>query len=625
MAILTLPQVYLTVLINIISLVVFGGGLFLWRFVYPKKNMNYLFILISFSCIPLISVWRQGTFESGDFNLHVMVLMSFFKSLASGDWIPRWAGDFCGGYGYPLLQYFYHLPYYIASFFHVLLGTSFVSSLKLLVCFSYVGAAITMYFWLKSEFGKLPALLGSTLYLLSPHQLAVTHFVSAIGEGVGAALVPFILWLIKQTFEKNGYSRRLRWCYWLGISVSYSFLILSHHIVPILSLPFVISYFLFKLWMAKKEIRKSYLPNVFFFFGSLVCAFLLTSYHWGPILIEGQLIHQSQMHTLFFQSVSKYFYSPWRFGLLNQGSDGEISWTVGHVQWLMIGIAAASLLIKKIPKADKSWFVFLLGWIVVLFLLLNPLTQPVWLATPILNNFQFAHRLLFLVAIIASALSAIVFKNESILYRACSPSLKRIFKSKKLPSKLGHFQLQILMMIIIGVASMTTILNWSNRGMIDDLDDQKLLALTPPRCDQVALPIWVNPKQFEPLFIQRQKNIEILSGDAEIRELKRTSTEHLYLINANQSTIVRENTTYFSGWVAYLDGHKLPISYQDDNHFGLIQLQIPAGQYRLRFVYENTPVQLFFSKLSIISFIVWLGFTGSYLLIKRFILSSSAS
>src|SRR3990167_11280779 len=113
------------VVVNIISSLLLFGGVLIYRYIYPKKKINLFFLLILISILPIISIFRIGTYESGDFNIHIYRIMSFYDSLKEGILIPSWAAELNATYGNPLFIFNYSLPYYLISLFHFL-GISFI-------------------------------------------------------------------------------------------------------------------------------------------------------------------------------------------------------------------------------------------------------------------------------------------------------------------------------------------------------------------------------------------------------------------------------------------------------------------------------------------------------------------
>src|SRR5260221_7984584 len=112
------------VFINIISATIALVLVLFYKFVFPKKNIPLVFLLILISLMPLVSMLRPGTYESGDLSEHVKNSMTFYNSLSQGNIIPRWSDTSCGGFGCPDFIFLYIFPYYVISLFHFV-GFSF--------------------------------------------------------------------------------------------------------------------------------------------------------------------------------------------------------------------------------------------------------------------------------------------------------------------------------------------------------------------------------------------------------------------------------------------------------------------------------------------------------------------
>src|SRR5260370_23452610 len=138
---------YKMITVNAILSALLLGGILFYRVVYPKKKINYLYLIILVSILPVVSIFRKGTYEAGDLTLHSVFLQSFYQNLSQGIFIPQWAGDLCGGYGCPAHLFEYPLPYYIAAPFHFL-GFSYINSIKIFLAFSYIVSGVGMYLWL---------------------------------------------------------------------------------------------------------------------------------------------------------------------------------------------------------------------------------------------------------------------------------------------------------------------------------------------------------------------------------------------------------------------------------------------------------------------------------------------
>ena len=139
---------YRMVLVNLISLILLLFGILAFKFLHPKRPINLFVLLILISLLPIISILRQGAYESGDFNIHIYRIIAFFDSLKEGILIPSWAAQLNATYGNPLFLFNYSLPYYAISFFHFI-GIDFINSTKLYLGMVFYFSGITIYITVK--------------------------------------------------------------------------------------------------------------------------------------------------------------------------------------------------------------------------------------------------------------------------------------------------------------------------------------------------------------------------------------------------------------------------------------------------------------------------------------------
>ncbi len=515
-----------------------------WIYIFPKKNIPLFVQVIILSIFPLFSIWRQGVFESGDFAFHTKVLILFYRSLQDGVLFPSWSADFCGKYGQPHFTYFYKLPYYIGSLFHFF-GLSFIDSMKLLFTVVFMGSGISMFALLKKECNEKAALLGAALYLYAPYQLSALHFRHALGEMFGFLLVPLLFISAKTLITNRRLSPKILFV------VIYAALILSHHIIPILITPLLIIYVL----LQKNIQRKNLL-----IFGSLVAlSFLLTAFHWMPLVFEGHLVYQSTMKQIEFHPFLHFLYSPWRYGFLYQGNMGELSPLIGYAHVVLFIVGMYIFFRKKLGAYQKYMLAYALIVFIGASIMMQSFMEPLWNILPFFSSFQFSTRLLFLTTFSSALIGAIV---------------ATIFPSKKL--------LYIFLFLII----FPTLLNWSNRGMIPNITDAILEAQIPERCDALVIPSGNDPKKFLEITKERDGDYTILSGKATVKILERTSHRHRYSIDAEEDIIFKENTTYFPGWEIRDNNGKASFTYQDPTYPGIIILKIKKGAHIIDMSYK---------------------------------------
>ena len=179
------------------------GGFLLIRNRVFKKKISLPALLILISILPLISMFRPGSYESSDLSIHSSFAIIFFQSLREGNLFPAWHSYAVGGYGYPYFLFTYPLPYYLTSLFHFL-GIPFISSMKLLAGLSFSLSGLAMYYWIKEETkNKIAGFVAGIFYLFAPYHLLDLHFRFAIGEILAFAILPACFYFIKKNGKKG--------------------------------------------------------------------------------------------------------------------------------------------------------------------------------------------------------------------------------------------------------------------------------------------------------------------------------------------------------------------------------------------------------------------------------------
>lgn len=560
--------------INILTSLVVGIGIIIYYYIFPKKKPKPLYLLILISLLPLISILRRGTYESGDLSFHIKLAMQFFENLQQGILIPEWIPRHCSGYGCPIFIYMFFLPYYVVSFFHVI-GFSFIASMKSLIALSFISSGVGMFLWIKKELGEKAGFTAAIFYLYAPYHLMDMHFRVDIGELLSIALLPFIFLFTKLFMETS------RPIYFISNAVVLALLILSHQVTAYVTFPLAILYIIFIL----KRNKKIKLSIILFTLTSFLFGLLLSSFYWIPILFEKQYILYNADNIIQFIPVSYFFYTPGRFGLLYQGHHGELYYSIGYTEWFVIILSIYLLLKKKIHGITKTFLIINLLLFTVFFFMMLSISNPLWQHLPLLKSFQFSWRLLieeiFFISIIAGILVKTINQNTFTLF-LCS------------------------------ITVLYTILNWGNRTMLPNVTDKtlnnELVFKEYPGQVDITTPKWVD--QYKPwIGTVPENHIDILSGQAKIKELERITTKHKYIISTKTNVSLKENTYYYPGWEVFINNQQVPINYRDKKYPGVIMFNLKKGLYYIDIVFRDTPDRLISKWVSGITAIFLLLYT----------------
>src|SRR6185369_6574922 len=576
------PQ--LMVLIALISLIIFMAGVFMYKFVYPKKNIHPLILLLGISLLPLISILRPGSYESGDLSAHAKIAIMFYNMISHGNMIPQWSDLVCGGYGCPYFIFMYISPYYIASLFHSF-GFSFVDSIKLVLATSFVGSGMAMYFWAKEEFGKKAGFIAGLFYLFAPYHLVDLHFRNAVGEMLAITALPLCFLFTKKIIM----DAKPLWIILNAISIS--FLIFSHLVASVITIPFLVIYSLLILLHKKKNKFRSFASVLLSFFLSLS----LSSFYWIPIAFEKQYIFWGSVTFVFFSPLSDLLYSPWRLGFLFQGHSGEASHAVGYFQLLAVVVALWFLVKKKITNRYKKniLILFLLSFLLT-FLMILPMAKPLWDIIPLMKSFQFSYRLLIFNIFSTSIIAGIVLEE--------------------IPHKK-------FVIIFCFLAFATTILNWGNRKVAPEITDQSIknqLLYTDFAQRDFVSPIWINGNPTYNKHRPLGDQLIVTSGQAQIKQIKSDPLKHEYLILAQSDISLRDNTFYYPGWIVTANENPTPIILKDKQYPGTIMFTLKKGLYKVDVQFTDTLARKIGKYITLLTVIAILLYTFIALLPKKF-------
>ncbi|HVA96956.1 MAG TPA: 6-pyruvoyl-tetrahydropterin synthase-related protein [Candidatus Acidoferrales bacterium] len=562
---------YHMVLVNVIASIILLIGIVIYYYIYPKKKINLLFLLIIISLLPLISLLRKGTYESGLLSENVGVVISFYNSLMDGILKPMWSANACSGYGCPLFIFQYPLPFYVASFFHYV-GFSFISSVKLMLAVAFIASGVAMYFWAKDELGKISGFSASIFYLFAPYHLASMHFRVSVGEVLSFVFPPLVLLFSKKIVETGKF-------YWIFLSAAaLALLVLSHQVTSFATFPFIIAYIIFMYFRNKNKEIKYFLYS----FMSILLGIFLSAFYWIPVLAERNYMKLALANEVVFQPFWYYIYSPfqYRFGLLFQGQHGELYTNVGYASLIILAISLFLHFTNRINKSNRSFYLFLLVSFFIYFIMMQQITSPIWYSNHILIDIEFTWRFLIEISFIIAMIAGITLKSIN----------------KK------WFTILVCMFAIL-----VTILNWGNRKMLSQVTDTNFINapmyIEKPCITELSTPIWVdNCASWIGTF--PKNHLQVLKGNATVKQIYRTSIKHSYVVDANTRVLLKENTYYYPGWTVYANDKEIPIIKNNSQYKGIITFNLPKGLYKIDVVFKRTLDRIIGDTISLITFIL---------------------
>lgn len=523
------------------------------------KEIIFVVLLVLPATLALL---RPGFFGVSD-DMHIAWLQQMDQVLKGGQIPPRYVADLSFGFGYPLFNFIFPLPYYLGELFH-LTGLSFVDSIKAVFVVSLIGSAITMYFLARHLSGKLVGLAATVVYVYTPYRSTDIYVRGALGEALAFVFLPLIVFFIIKVFESKTNRENYKWIGAGGLSVAG--LVLTHNIVSYMFIPFV---FLLGIVLLKKKIISLFLFFTFGLLGSL--------YFWLPALLDSKLMKYETVFNFFdhFPTIKQLIIPFWGYGASVPGPYDGMSFFVGEINLIIMGVVLVLIFFKpsKITGEFKKIILWCLGGIFFSIIMMNFRSGWIWERVPLIVYFQFPWRFLTLVTFGTSLLVVIIGKFKYfkiwailIIVLAVAINFKRFKPNEFLSREDSYF---------------------INRYIPVPKPSSEYLTL---KEEYLRLPkaTTIRPRQLYPRVFPETafKNITLLN-----------SLDTSFVVESSNSVVLSYNKYYFPGWSGLIDGKTLDLYAGDP--YGQIQFSVPAGVHNITIRFGETSLKRMLDYLSL--------------------------
>lgn len=541
------------------------------------NKYKYLIVLLLVSFPASLPLIRPGMYEPHDLH-HFADIWQMFRAIETGQLPPRLGPDFTWGFGYPLFNFYYHLPFYLGTLFYVVFG-SLVLSFKSVFFVSILLSVFGMFVLAKLYLKNLPSLVVATIFLYTPYRAVQIYVRGAMGEAIALAILPFVIW---------GFVKLLRDVNLKSLAISsliFALFLLSHNYFWVLSLPIIVIFIVYELLNSKNKIQA--------IIYQLLAAFLglgLSAYFWLPALLEQNLVVEKTPFLLVdhFPFVKQLIFPSWGYGSSVWGLGDEISFQIGLVNLFFAFLASVVLLIK-LPKTKKykNNILILLSLLLAIFLgsvfFMNIRSLPIWKLVPFYDFIQFPWRLLFITGFVTSFMVGI---------------LLNFLKHQFVPT-----------VIIIFITISLTLAYFQPSGIFYKSDEDYLKRFFKTETyseDYLLLPKWVDKRPETPF----ESKTEITNG--QIFETNKISDIHYeFEVFAEKDSTFTFWAYYFPGWEAKLNTEDLEL--KPGEPYGQITADLPPGQHFIEIYWTETPLRLAADLISLFSlglvgYLLWLGY-----------------
>lgn len=525
---------------------------------YIKTDWLIIIFIIILSIFTLKDLLREGYYTSHDGLHQVARLYHFDKALRDGQIPPRWVGDLLNGFGYPLFEFSYQMPWYIAEPMY-LGGISVFDSIKYTFIIGFILSGITMYIFQRELYGRMVAFVGSIIYLYAPYRFSNIFVRGAIGDATSFIFPPLLFLSLYKLKKLN----KINWK-WISIgSIALTGILLSHAMIFLFFTLSVILYFIF--FIIFRQVKRNLLLSGIFL---VLMTIGLSAYYLIPSITEKSLTKFDDiMGPVYignsFVNFKSLLYSTWGYGTVD-AYEGAMSLQVGITQWFIF-ILALLMIIFYFLKRKKITFknnlmeaIFFLLLFIFSILMTQPVSFVLWKIISRFAVIDFTFRILSITVFCASILSGFIVSRF------------------KYPL--------ILAVFIIGLAFYTNrnhlrineTLNWPLDLIIKS-------EITTNSNDEYT-PKWINSHDVKkPL-----PKVEFTDNEAKI-VINRIKSNYLdFEIDVFKKGLVKINTVYFPGWITLVNGTRKDIIYESS---GFMEIPLEVGRYDIQAKFIETPLR----------------------------------
>ncbi|MBI5045133.1 MAG: hypothetical protein HZC02_04350 [Candidatus Levybacteria bacterium] len=538
-----------------------------------KKFIAGLILVLLFLSLPLIApFFQKGYFTTHDGEWAVVRLADMYREVRDGQIPPRFSGNLNSGYGYPLFQYAYPMPYYLGLVLY-LFQIGLVDSIKILFASTVFLSGVAMFFLSRSLWkSNIAGIVSAILYMYAPYRLVDLYVRGSIGESIASVFFPLILLTMLSLRERITPVRVVL------LSLLTASLVLTHNIMAVLFLVIILGFFIYFL------IEKDFLTIKASLIG-IVGGFMLSAYFWIPALLEKKYILLSIIpiadRSLHFVSLNQLILPTWGYG--TPTDPDAFTYQIGLAHIFVVFLIGVTFFLKKKDLMRNITTLFFILISVFLFLMF-PLSKVIWENTPLLHEINYPW----------TCLMPIIFLSSII---AGKTAITNFFPLQK---------------IIVGIACVAAIffgITYARPNkIVDNGDGFYFTNDATTTSSKELMPLWVKDiPQVRP-----KNKIEIIKGIGNISPLHITSHKALFETDLKTDAIIRFNTIYFPQWEWKVDGKNTPYSY--NNRVGVMDAHFTKGHHNISIVLRDTPIRIISNSISFVTFVVFV-----FVIVVRFL------
>ncbi len=246
-------------------------------------------LVLLLGCFPAIQpLIAKGLPNTHDGVGHLFRLLDFDLAFRSGDFYPRLAPHLALDYGYATFTFYAPATLYLGEAFRFF-GLGYIASLKSLFAVSLLFSALGMYLLGREIYGWRGGLVAALAYVYLPYHLLDVYTRADVGEALGLAWCPFVLWSLWRVVAVPRGST-------IGVAgLLLAALVATHNLTALLVAPLLAVVLVVAPGVAPWRRLQASAAVV-------VLASLLSAFYWVPVLAQLRTIDTSALTSGFFDS-----------------------------------------------------------------------------------------------------------------------------------------------------------------------------------------------------------------------------------------------------------------------------------------------------------------------------------
>lgn len=530
-------------------------------------------LLVFFSVLTFLPMILIGIYNGADLSQHIQFADTFEKAITFGDFYPSWAGDENLGYGSLGVRFYPPLTSFIFAIVHIISGDWHTATWITLLFFTLIGS-FGVYLWAKEFISASKAVWAGVVFTLMPYHLHEIYNASLYAEFAGCCLITFSFLFVTKIC-RNGKILNV-----LGLAVSYAALILTHLPSTVFGSLMLCLYGLILLFQTRNWSGFIKLSL------AVILGLSASSAYWLKMITEMDWLRNAKSYSnIEYFDYNRHFL----FNFFNLEDFDLIYYTFfAFLLLVLVSVSLFSLYIFRFTKTKSE----LVGVTVVFFCSLfmtTPLSKPIWIIMPFLQEVQFPWRLLTISSICGSILLSAGIESICNL-----PAYSQDWKKSIRNCLILIFLLFLLSWEFIGTQYFKNVLSHN---------DYNIMAAE--KSQSMGFEWFWTTKAKEELFLINDK---VIAKDRETNITNWQPSERDFEVKTGKETTVRGATLFYPHWKATVNNNLVEPILADD---GAILIPIPAENSIVK-LWLQEPFYIILAKY--ISMLTWLllGLSGLF-------------